>query len=87
MDTEAVETELSPDFYEESAGPYLQVATVANSKFYSAKIFEAHPATACFTLLSSSESEISTHWAALAQCETKDVVLWCDFDSLGLIIF
>lgn len=75
MDMEAEEAELSPDFYEESAGPYLQVATLANSKFYSRKTFEGHSATA-FMLLSSSESETSTHWAALRQCETKDVVLW-----------
>lgn len=82
--------ELSPDFYEDSTDPYLEVATVANSKFYSAKTFEAAPGapdTAMFKLLPSLDPETVTFWAALKQCEPKDVVLWYDFDSLGLIIF
>jgi hypothetical protein len=82
-----MEMELSSEFYDDSAGPYLQEATVANSKFYSAKNFERVPAKAWFTLLSSSDPDTSNLWAELKQCEPNEVVLWCDFDSLGLIVF
>lgn len=82
-----MDMELSPDFYEDLTGPYLQVATADNSKFYPAKNFEAAPDTAMFTLLPPLGPEIVTNWAALKQCEAKDVAFWCDFDSLGLIIF
>jgi hypothetical protein len=69
---------------EDSAGPYLQAATVANSKFYSAKNFERVPTKAWFTSLSSSDPDTSKLWVELEQCQPKAVVLWCDFDSLGL---
>ena len=80
-----MDTELSPDFYEDLAGSNLRVATVANSKFYSTKDFETALAASQFKLLSSSESR--TLWAKLRQCEPEDVILWYDFDSLGLITF
>lgn len=82
-----MDTGLSPDFYEDLASSYLRVATVANSKFYISKDFERAPAAAQFTLLSSPDPEILTLWAKLKQCKSEDVVSWCDFDSLGLIIF
>jgi hypothetical protein len=80
-----MDTELSPDFYEDLAGPYLRVAAVANSKFYFPKDFETAPAASPFTLLSSSETR--TLWAKLKQCKPEDVIRWYNFDSLGLIIF
>jgi hypothetical protein len=83
-----MDVELSPDLYEESAVPYLRVATVANSKFYSSKSFEATPAAA-FTILSASDPQAETlTWAKIKQRKPENVILsWCDVDSLGLIIF
>lgn len=83
-----VETELSRDFYEESVGPCLQVATVANSKHYSAKDFEGVTASTDFTLLPSN-LDTPLHWATLKKNESGHVVSWCAFDYLlvGLIIF
>jgi hypothetical protein len=72
-----METELSPDFYEDSTGPFLQVATVANSKFFVAENFEP---SANFMLLSSSNGEL---WALLKRCKPEDVIIWCDFDTLA----
>jgi hypothetical protein len=77
-------SELSSDFYEDLSGSYLRVATVANSKFYSAKDFEKAP-NSLFTLLSSSESR--TLWAKFKQCKPEDEIPWYEFDSPGLIIY
>lgn len=78
------EVELSTDFYQmDSAGAHLKVATVANSRFYSAKDFQAIPATSQFAI--SSNSETLGLWAELKQQE--DVFIWYDLDPLGLIIF
>ena len=85
-----MEMGLSQDFYEDSAGPYLQVATVVKSKCYCLTNFEGAPATAdiaTFKLLSSSDPETLRLWAKVKEHEPKDVFLWCDFLLVGLDIF
>lgn len=68
--------ELAPDVYEETTDPYLQVTTVANSKFYSAKCFDGAP-TQEFTLLSlSSFSDTPKLWTELMELDAKDVPVW-----------
>ena len=85
-----METGLSHDFYDEDlVGPYMQVATVVNSKFYSLKDFEGAPATAdiAFKSLSSSDPETLRHWGKVKEHEPKDVFLWCDFLLVSLTYF
>jgi len=77
---------LPPEWYENADGSesYLQVAAVANSKFYGAKDFEAADSTRRFILLSDSKAQ--TFWNTVKQHEAKDVALWYDFDPVNLII-
>ena len=84
MDTDL---ELSPDFYEDLVGSCLRVATVANSTKNSSKDLETAQVTSPFKLLSASDPKTQTLWADLKQCHPKKLILWYDFDSLGLIIF
>jgi len=71
-----MDTGLSPDFYEESAGSesFLQVATVANSKFYS-KDFE-RGSNEDFKPLSSSDPNTLGLWDKLKETKEEDVALW-----------
>lgn len=63
------------DVYVETNDPYLQVATIANSKFYSATSFDGAP-TKEFTLLSSSTSDTAKLWTDIMKLDAKDVSLW-----------
>lgn len=69
------------DFIDVAA--YLQVATVANSTKPDL------PTEDAFTVVASSDPDTprQTLWQEVKALEKSDVFLWCDFDSLELIIF
>lgn len=78
----SMESELS-DIDEDSIGAaYLQVATVANSTLKCDPQVED-----TFTLVSASVPDTPALWLKVKECEPREVFLWCDFDSLDLIIF
>ena len=73
------EEDLSDDLYDVSSGPYLRVATVANSKFFKTKDF---PDSADFTLLPFSGLKPTNLWTTLKVLKPDAVNTWYDFETL-----
>ena len=66
------------DLYNVSAGQHLQVATVANFRFFNPKDF---PDSTDFTLLPFLKSQTTNFWMTLKGLRPEAVYLWYNFET------
>jgi hypothetical protein len=83
MNTESELSDLDIDDDSDSTA-YTQVATIANSTST-----VDLPVEDKLEIVSFSQPDTTSQalWQKIKECESEDVFIWCDFDSLDLIIF